>query len=57
MHRKEYLKPEAEELDVSLTSICTGSGIDPEGSGHDFGWGSDLGITPGGSGDDFEWGD
>ena len=57
MHRKEYLKPEAEELEVSLTSICTGSGIDPEGSGHDFGWGSDFGITPGGSGDDFEWGD
>lgn len=57
MHSTEYLEPEMEELNVSTASIiCTSSGIDPGGSGHDFEWGNDLGITPGGSSEDFEWG-
>lgn len=47
MRRKEYQKPEAEELDISISSIiCTSPGIDPVGSGQDFNWGNGIGIIP-----------
>lgn len=47
MRRKEYLKPEVDELETVLSSIiCTSPGIDPVGIGQDFNWGNGIGIIP-----------